>query len=165
MDTDLHKLARVNAFNRGFTLVEVVATLVILAILAAVAVPRMFDSQTLNQRGYIDEVASALRYAQRIAIASNCQVSVVIGAAGYAASQRDTEANCNNSGAPWTTPVRHADGSTLSGTAPGEITMDPVATIVFDGKGIITSGNPPAFAVGPFTLTIDVASGRVTVTP
>jgi MSHA pilin protein MshC len=150
---------------RGFTLIELVTTVVILGILSAVAVPRMFDNQAFGQRGYVDEVASALRYAQKIAIASRCDVSVVIDAAGYTAAQRDTLINCNDPATGWGTPVMRSDGTNLAGTVPADITMAPPATLVFNSQGAVSNGNPPALSVGPFTLTVNQLSGRVTVTP
>lgn len=149
----------------GFTLVEVIATLVIIAILGAIAVPRLFDNQAFSERGYIDEVASALRYAQKIALASGCEVSVVVGVGGYTATQRNTLNNCDAQTGPWTTPVRRADGNNLAGTAPVGVAMAPAATLIFNRDGVVTNGNPPTFAVGIFTLTVDPVSGLVTVLP
>ena len=146
-------------------MVELVTTIVIVGILSAVAIPRMFDNQAFSQRGYIDEVASALRYSQKIAIASQCEVSVVIDAAGgYTATQRDTLNNCILKAGPWTQQVLRSDGSNVSGSAPSDVVLTPAATIIFDQTGA-ASGNPLAFSVGPFTMSIAAASGLVTVVP
>ena len=67
-----HALPRGHA-QRGFTLVELVAVLVILGIVAAVAAPRFVDTAVFTERGYADEIAASLRYARRIAIASAMQ--------------------------------------------------------------------------------------------
>lgn len=150
----------------GFTLIELVTTIVIIGILSAVAIPRMFDNQAFSQRGYIDEVASALRYAQKIALASRCEVRVVINAAGYTATQRNNFNNCVAKAGAWTTPVRRSDGDNLVGTTPADVApANPSTTIIFNESGVVTNGNPPAIAVGPFSLTVDQASGVVTVVP
>jgi MSHA pilin protein MshC len=149
----------------GFTLIELVTAIVIIGVLSAVAVPRLFDNRAFSERGYVDEVASSLRYAQRLAIASECEVSVVIGVAGYSAAQRSSLNNCDNKTGPWTTQARRMDGTPLLGAAPDGVTMSPTATIVFDIDGRVSNGNPPVFAVGPFTLAIDPNSGMVAVQP
>ena len=60
----------------GFTLVELVMTLVIAGILAAVVAPRFFDNNVFQSRGFADQVQASLRYAQKEAIAQHRNVCV-----------------------------------------------------------------------------------------
>ena len=53
----------------GFTLVELVVTVMIVGILAVAVVPRFFSANVFETRGYYDYVMSTLRYAQKTAIA------------------------------------------------------------------------------------------------
>lgn len=62
----------------GFTLVELVLVLILVGIMAFVALPRFADVGAFNQRGAFDEVRSAVRYAQKLAVASGCPVTVTI---------------------------------------------------------------------------------------
>ena len=62
--------------QRGFTLVELVAVMVVTGVLAALAAPRFFDRNIFESRGFYDQVISTLRYAQEAAIAQNRFVCV-----------------------------------------------------------------------------------------
>ena len=46
-------------------------TMIIIGILAAVAIPRFFDTDVFRARGFADEVQATLRYAQKSAIAKH----------------------------------------------------------------------------------------------
>lgn len=63
---------------RGFTLVELIMTMVIVGILAVYAAPRFLGSSVFQSRGFSDQVQSSLRYAQKVAIAQHRFVCVSI---------------------------------------------------------------------------------------
>jgi MSHA pilin protein MshC len=64
--------------RRGFTLVEMVGILIIVAIISVVALPRFFDRQMYDARAYSDQMQSMLRYAQKLAIAQHRPVYVIL---------------------------------------------------------------------------------------
>jgi prepilin-type N-terminal cleavage/methylation domain-containing protein len=148
---------------RGYSLIELVTCLIIVAILGAVIAPRMFDYQPFQARGYADEVAAALHYTQIVAVSSGCDASITINAAGYQALQRAAVGNNCAAAGGWVTPVVRVDGSTLSGSAPSGVASAPAHQFVFNANGRVINGTPPALSIGTFTLTVDAGSGLVTV--
>lgn len=60
----------------GFTFVELVLVLIVVGVLAAVAAPRMIDRTAFQVHGSAIEVRTALRYAQKLAMAKNRDVCV-----------------------------------------------------------------------------------------
>jgi MSHA pilin protein MshC len=61
---------------RGFTLVELVMTMLIVGVLAIAIAPRFFDRQGFEDRGFYDETVAVLRYAQKQAVAQRRTVCV-----------------------------------------------------------------------------------------
>ncbi len=142
---------------------ELVATIVIVGVLAATAAPTFFDNQPFAERGYADELASTLRFARRVAVASECRVAVSINPGGYTVNQHATFGNCA-SGTTWNTPVRRPDGRPLSGTTPADVTVTPALLVVFNADGSI-AGAPSPLAIGSFTMTWDSGTGTFKVWP
>lgn len=62
--------------------------IVLLGVLAAVAIPRMVGRTGFEARGFADEVASALRYGQRSAVAMRRPVYVLVSPPGGTCSLR-----------------------------------------------------------------------------
>jgi MSHA pilin protein MshC len=147
---------------RGFTLIELIACIAIIAVLAALAGPRFVGTQPFDQRGYADELAAALRYAEGVAVATGCNVSFTVTAAGYSALQQPAGAGntCAAAGA-YTQQVVRADGTALSGTPPADANVLSGGTIVFGAAGAVVSAPVPSFSIGPFAITVDASSGYV----
>ena len=124
----------------GFTLVELVVTLVILGLLVAIIMPRFIGSDAFASRAFYDEAQSVVRYAQKTAIAwRNTPVFVCI---------TDTTVSART-GSCSGALVAHPVAGDLVATAPSGVTLTP-AEFSFDGGG---RPNPNA------QTTITVTSG------
>ncbi len=160
--TDRNRGARPGSM--GYTLIELVVVISIGGLLAAYVAPRFFDQQTFAQRGYADELAAALRGAQKAAVITGCPARLVLASASYAASQQAASGNtCNAADVSWSMAVVGGDGSAIAGSAPASTTASPTGTYQFDAQGRLTSGPGTTLTVGTHTLTIDAATGFVQV--
>jgi MSHA pilin protein MshC len=150
----------------GFSLVELVTVIMVVGALAAIAVPRVVDRRSFEERGFYDEVLSAARYAQKFALATGCDVQLSVSAVGYVLNQRNrsTPPNCANPLDPFTVAVVHpgTGAADFSGTAPQGIgftmTSNPV---VFDALGKTTDNTTRTVTVGSRTFQIIGATGYV----
>ncbi len=68
---------RTRAAERGFTLLELVTVILILGILAAVSAAS-FNQKSIDQTWFLEQVKSALRYAQKTAIAQRRAIYVSV---------------------------------------------------------------------------------------
>jgi MSHA pilin protein MshC len=66
----------VHAAQRGFTLIELIMTMVVMGVLAAVAVPKIFNVSLFDARGFHDQTLAYLRFAQKTAVAQRRTVCV-----------------------------------------------------------------------------------------
>ena len=148
----------------GFTLVELVVVMTIAGVLAATIGPKFFSQQTFSERGYADELAAALRLAQKTAVITGCPVRVAVNAGSYAAAQQAASGNvCLASDNTWSTALLTNDGTTLQGSAPAGTTASPTGIYQFDTQGRLASSPGTTVTVGARSISIDAGSGFVQV--
>jgi MSHA pilin protein MshC len=66
--------------NRGFTLTEMVVTMIVLGVLGVFLVPNLIGVSVVQQRADYDKLTSALQYARKAAIARRRYTCVVLSA-------------------------------------------------------------------------------------
>jgi type II secretion system protein H len=150
--------------SAGFTLVELVVVMAIAGVLAAFIAPRFWSQQTFSERGYADELASALRVTQKAAVITGCPARLTLSAGSYVAAQQAASGNaCNPADSTWSTPVIGADGSAIQNSAPNGTAASPTGVYQFDTQGRLTSSPGTTITVGGRTITIIAGSGLVQV--
>lgn len=149
----------------GYTLIELVVVITLMGVLAVSVQPRFFTQSVFSQRGYADELASALRATQKAAVITGCPAELTLTSSTYAATQQAVVNNtCNTSDNGWATPVTTGIGGTsVSNTAPANITASPIGIYLFDDQGRLTSSPGTTITIGARTITIVPATGFVQV--
>jgi len=111
--------------KNGFTLTELVVTITIVGVMAAVAIPRFAGTDSFQSRGFYDSAQSVVRFAQKTAVAWRRDVFVCVSDNSISAG---AAAGC---GTPVINPVTNA---ALAATAPSGVTL-PALTVRFDSAG------------------------------
>lgn len=142
------------SIQRGFTLTELIAVMAIVGILAAVAVPRFFDRNTFDSRGYYDQVISTLRYAQKAAVAQHRFVCVAFGASSVTLTYGATAA-C---GSDLTSPTGQTPYIV---TAPSGVTLSGGAAFNFDALGRASAAQTITVSGYATPITIETETGYV----
>ncbi len=143
----------------GFTLIELIAVLLLTGILAIAVLPRMADRSAFDSRGFSDTTRATLQHARRVAIAQRRTVCGTYsgGVLAFTQSSANGAAGCDlplpdpaGNGALTLTPP---SGVTLGVSPPG---------FTFDGLGRPNSAVTLTIA-GDITrtLTIEADSGYV----
>ena len=133
---------RVRAATAGFTLVELMVTLAVVGILAAVAVPAMTSLIAGNRlAGATNELASSLQLARSEAIRRNAQVTICATTNGTTCSASTDWSRWIVTGRDNSAAAGAANDVILTHTAPAALQVSgPAAGIVFRPSGLIRAG-------------------------
>ena len=144
--------------DKGFTLVELVTVLVIVAILSLMFVTQ-WRGLSVNLAAQADQLVSDIRYIQSLSMTRGQRYRINFSAGGYAFSN-----------AAGTVPVPHPATAANSVPLAGGITLTSThAFLVFDGNGTpyVNSALPGTALAGDavITLSADGESRTVRVSP
>lgn len=127
--------------QRGFTIVELIAVITIIGIIAALAAPKLIGNDTFAARGAYGTLLSALRYAQKTAVAQRTTVYVNLNTTtrvlclGYTST-------CS------TAVIDPATKAAYSKTLPSTVNLTQSRTdLAFNSQGYPISGSDTVFNI------------------
>lgn len=151
--------------QRGFTVVELIAVLLLAGVLAAVAVPRLGALTALRGAGWHDQVRAGLLHARALAQGHRRLVclSLATGELRLAIASANPASSCNTA-----LPGPDGDARWAHDDSGVTLTLTPAGTLYFQPDGRITSDGAGASAVnasialaGQPTLTLNGETGHV----
>jgi prepilin-type N-terminal cleavage/methylation domain-containing protein len=145
--------------KKGFTLIELVVVLLLISILAAFMLPKL-DLDAFRESGFVQQAMATIRYGQKQAIGSGCQVNVSITATGCTLQWSGLPAGlgCLGAGTNLTNPATGLNNFCNNSTP--ESSADLPTTIRFDniGRPTATLGDL-SLNLGSRTITIEPETG------
>ncbi len=139
---------------RGFSLIELVVTIVIATIIAAIAIPSFTDSES-KATWFHEQVKAGVRYAQRQAVAQRRAVYVVV--------QASQVQLCYDPACPLAQQLTQiATGAPYTLTAPSGVTITATTTpFSFNGLGQPSPIAGVSLSVGGKGITVTAETGYV----
>ena len=145
-----------------FSLFELVLTIVIAGILAAIAIPRFTDSES-KATYFHEQVKAGIRYAQRQAVAQRRCVFVQVSATQVSLAYGDP--TCTTPGTPLTFLATIAPGKAPGDAyvldAPSGVTINTPTTFSFNGLGRPSSVSDIPLSIGGKPITVAYETGYV----
>ncbi len=135
---------------KGFTLIELITVIIIVAIIGIVGASKFFSHTAFKEAQVQQEVLAALRYAQKIAIASQCPVHVSLSSNAYNLSYA----------LPCSGNVKHPGSQNNYSTSNTPATINSSSnTFSFDASGNISPASGGTISIGAFKINIEAVSG------
>ena len=141
--------------NRAFSLIEVIVVVIILGIISAYVIPNL-DLDSFRVQGYEQQATAAIRYGQKQAIGSGCNISVSISISGCTVEYgAPVETGCAASSTSLVNPAT-GQNNFCDDSSPDVGAVLP-ATVQFDKIGRPSGSTSINF--GTATITIEPETG------
>ncbi len=148
----------------GFSLIELITVVVLLSILGVVALGRFGNQDAFAARGFFDDTVAAVRFAQKFAVSSGCDVRVVTTASSYQLLQSSSCAADDFTDAVDDPANRSQDY--LNSNMPAGFSLT-AGTITFTATGVREDGPPDVFTLTDgatsYSFEVHAATGLVEV--
>jgi MSHA pilin protein MshC len=165
----------------GFSLIELITVIVLLGILFVFAVGRLLSPDQFEVKGFFDDTVNAVRFAQKLAVSTGCDVQVDMTASGYqlrrsstipASPTSPTISACiaDNFDVLVDNPANRSKRYENLSTG-FKVSMvpasDPLTSMIFTARGILDSGDNVTYTVSDginsFNFTVFGQTGLVNV--
>jgi MSHA pilin protein MshC len=144
--------------DKGFTLIEVIAVLVLIAIISAVVISRGMDTEAVKVQAEVDTLKAHLRYSQYLAMNDISPVKWGIQISGQSYTLvRNSSGDGSTFDSPYSFP---GDSGSTHGIAPFTATA---VNILFDEWG--TPYNSSAKLAADATVALNPGSQSITIKP
>lgn len=143
--------------SSGFTLPELVVTMVVVGIMAVVVIPRFSDRTAFDVFGFTEQTRESLRFAQKSAIAKRRSVCVSIGSGTIALTvPASFGGTCTQS------LIDPSTGNAFAQSIPSQVTISS-ASFSYDASGAPSAGQTITVSSGSSsqTITVDAGTGYV----
>ncbi len=127
----------------GFSLIELITVIVLLGILSVFAVGRLSSPDQFAVKGFFNDTVNAVRFAQKLAVSTGCDVQVDMKTTGYQL-RRSSDCGTNDydtaSGVVVDNPVNR---SRPYQNLDSGFSVSPSKSIVFNARGVLDLPDPP----------------------
>ena len=132
-----NKMIQGRTRHGGFSLVELIMVILVLAILSFFAASRFVNRTEFDEIGFFEESLSGVRYAQKVAMTSGCDVRVTFTSSGLTLRKW---VDAGNNSCDFASPgavlgsLQRPGGGNFATTAPSGVTVSS-ADFMFDQAG------------------------------